>query len=1087
MRPSSLLIANRGEIAVRIARTAAELGIASVAVYPSDDGASLHVSAADRSVRLPGSGVAAYLDGAALVEAALTAGCDAVHPGYGFLSENAGFARACASAGLTFVGPAPETLDLFGDKVRARAFASEQGVPVPAGSDGPVSLDECRAFARTLEPGSALVLKAVAGGGGRGLRVVFDLAELDAAYERCRSEASSAFGSGALYVERFVAHARHVEVQVLGDGHAVLALGERECTLQRRGQKVVEIAPSPSLERSLREALTGAAVTLARAASYRGAGTFEFLVEPAGGSGSPAFVFIEANPRLQVEHTVTEAVTGVDLVAAQLALAGGARLPELGFDPDHPPPARGYALEVRLNAETITPAGEVRPAGGTIAHLELPSGPGVRVDAGAATGYTLNPNYDSLLAKIIVFTAQPEYAVVVRKAERALAATRIAGIATNLSFLRRLLARPEVAANEIDTRFIETHAAELAGDDAVERAAAASALARENGVVAVVAPMAGRLVAIDVALGERVATGRPVAVLAAMKMEHLIVAENGGTVQAIEARAGATLREGEPILWIEPGEAGSHDGAAESELDLDAARADLAEVRARHALLQDDARPAAVARRHASGRRMVRANLAELFDAGSFIEYGALAVAAQRRRRELDDLIANTPADGVIVGIGTINADDAGPHASRAATIAYDFTVLAGTQGFLNHKKTDRMLRLAKDWRLPVVLYAEGGGGRPGDTDAVGVAGLDVKTFASFAALSGAVPLVGIVAGRCFAGNAALLGCCDVIIATADSNIGMSGPAMIEGGGLGVFAPEDIGPIEVQRRNGVVDVAVADEREATAVARRYLSYFQGRAPRWSARDQRLLRGAIPENRLRTYDVRRVIETLADEGSVLELRRDFGAGIVTVLGRIGGRPAGIFANNPLHLGGAIDGDAADKAARFIRLCDAFGLPLVSLVDTPGFMVGPDIEAKAQVRRVCRMFVAGANVTVPFFAVVLRKGYGLGAQAMTAGSFHEPVFNVAWPSAEFGAMGLEGAVKLGYRKELAAIEDPAERQAFFEAAVARAYADGKALNMAAFLEIDAVIDPAETRDRIIRALDSIPARRDHGERRPFIDTW
>ena len=477
--------------------------------------------------------------------------------------------------------------------------------------------------------------------------------------------------------------------------------------------------------------------------------------------------------------------------------------------------------------------------------------------------------------------------------------------------------------------------------------------------------------------------------------------------------------------------------------------------------------------------------LADLCDAGSFTEYGALAVAAQRSRRSEDDLMRNTPADGMVTGIASINGELFGPERSRAVVMAYDATVLAGTQGMRNHYKTDRMLGIALKNRLPVVLFAEGGGGRPGDTDMPVVAGLHVGTFASYARLNGKVPVIGIVAGRCFAGNAALLGCSDVIIATRASNIGMGGPAMVEGGGLGAFAPEQIGPSEVQHGNGVIDVLVQDEAHAVAAARQYLSYFQGALMSFTAPDANALREIVPENRLRVYDTRAAMAGIADAGSLLELRTGFGKGIHTALARIEGRPVGILASNPLYLGGAIDADAADKAARFMQLCSAHGLPLVSLVDTPGFMVGPAIEEKAQVRHVSRMFVAAAHLAVPYFSVVLRKGYGLGAMAMTAGGFHEPDFIVAWPTGEFGAMGLEGAVKLGYRKELEAAAPGPARDALYGQLVARQYENGQALNMAATLEIDAVIDPAHTRAWLARGLAS--SARGGAPRGAMVDTW
>jgi acetyl-CoA carboxylase carboxyltransferase component len=587
-------------------------------------------------------------------------------------------------------------------------------------------------------------------------------------------------------------------------------------------------------------------------------------------------------------------------------------------------------------------------------------------------------------------------------------------------------------------------------------------------------PLQGQVVQWLVAPGGAVRAGDVVVIVEAMKMEHEVRSPVDGRVRECLYAEGETVDQEAVLLVIE---AGSDLPAADRTIparhagqEAAAVRDDLQRVLDRHALMLDAARPDAVAKRHALGLRTARENIADLCDPGSFSEYGALAVAAQRSRRSEDDLVRNTPADGMVTGIGRINGALFPSERSQAAVLAYDATVLAGTQGFRNHQKTDRLLGVALKNRLPVVLFAEGGGGRPGDVDMPIVAGLHVPTFASFARLNGQVPVVGVVAGRCFAGNAALLGCCDVIIATRGSNIGMGGPAMVEGGGLGVFRPEEIGPSAVQHGNGVIDVLVGDEAQAVAAARQYLSYFQGPVATFTAPDAAALRKVVPENRLRVYDSRAALQGLVDEGSLLELRTGFGIGIHTALARIGGRPVGLLASNPLHLGGAIDADAADKAARFLQLCNAHGLPLVSLVDTPGFMVGPAIEEQAQVRHVSRMFVAAAHLRVPFFSVVLRKGYGLGAMAMAAGGFHAPEFTVAWPSGEFGGMGLEGAVRLGYRKELEAVPEGPQRDALFEELVARQYERGQAMNMGATLEIDAVIDPAETRAWLLRGLAS-----------------
>jgi acetyl-CoA carboxylase carboxyltransferase component len=598
----------------------------------------------------------------------------------------------------------------------------------------------------------------------------------------------------------------------------------------------------------------------------------------------------------------------------------------------------------------------------------------------------------------------------------------------------------------------------------------------------VVSPLQGTVVAVEVATGDIVREGQTLVVLESMKMEHVVESPATGVVSDMAVAVGETVMPGAALATIELREDALPPGGVAASATAEVhERADLAEVLERHAVTRDERRPDAVARRRATGQRTARENVADLVDEGTFVEYAPLVVAAQRRRRSMEELIARTPADGLVGGMGKVDGQ-------AVVAMSYDYTVLAGTQGLWNHEKKDRLFDLAERMRLPVVFFTEGGGGRPGDTDGSGVAGLDCHAFNYFARLSGLVPLVGINSGYCFAGNAAILGCCDVIIATENSNIGMGGPAMIEGGGLGAYDPRDIGPMSVQVGNGVVDVAVTDEADAVAVAKRYLSYFRGPTHEWDCADQHALRTLVPENRLRVYDVRRVIDVLFDTDSVLELRRGFGDGMITALARVEGRPVGVVANNPAHLGGAIDVDAADKGARFVQLCDAFDVPLVFLCDTPGFMVGPDHEARAAVRHVTRMFVTGANVTVPFGTVVLRKGYGLGAQAMAGGSFKAPTFCVAWPTAEFGGMNLEGAVRLGQRRELEAIEDPEERARAFQTMVDRMYEHGKAVNMAGVFEIDDVIDPQDTRRWITTMLESAPAAPPrHDKKRPFVDTW
>mgnify|MGYP000016919004 FL=1 len=625
--------------------------------------------------------------------------------------------------------------------------------------------------------------------------------------------------------------------------------------------------------------------------------------------------------------------------------------------------------------------------------------------------------------------------------------------------------------------------------------------------VTVSSELTGVIVGLFVEAGSPVRVGEVLALVESMKMHHEVSAPVAGVVDSVSVEQGATVTVGQELVRIAEGVdvpvGTAHTAPATFRTDTartsptGLGRDDLREVIDRHAVGLDVRRPDAVERRRSRGHRTTRENIGDLVDDGTFVEYGPLVIAAQRRRRDLDDLIASTPADGLVGGIGEVNGELFGSgamgRASKVVAVSYDYTVLAGTQGTQNHRKKDRLFEVAERLRLPIVFFTEGGGGRPGDTDGIGVSGLDCLAFRWFAELSGTVPLVGVNSGYCFAGNAAILGCCDVVIATDDSNIGMGGPAMIEGGGLGVFQPTEIGPIDVQRSNGVIDIVVADEAEAVEVAKRYLSYFQGRTSTWSAPDQSALRDVVPVDRLRAYDIRRAIDGLFDVDSVLELRREFGIGMVTSLARIEGRPVGVIANDPGHLAGAIDSDGADKAARFMQLCDAFGLPIVTLVDTPGMMVGPAVEATALVRHCSRLFVTGANLSVPMVSVVTRKAYGLGAQAMMGGSTKAPVACLAWPTGEFGGMGLEGAVRLGYRKELEAVANDAERDALFRVMVDRMYAHGKAVSVASFFEIDDVIDPIDTRRWITTIFDAAPETHRAAidpmapPRRPNIDTW
>ena len=1082
-----LLVANRGEIAIRVIRAAAELNIPTVAIFPKDDAGSLHTGKAEEALTLKGTGTAAYLDIEQIVAAAKKSGCDAIHPGYGFLAENASFARRCTEEGLTFIGPRVDTLELFGDKARARAAAATAGVPVIRGLDHAVSLEEATTFFHDLGDGRGMMIKAIGGGGGRGSRVVESADEVAATFERCRTEAQAAFGNGEVYVEEFVQRARHIEVQILGDLHGTVAhLGERECSVQRYFQKIVELAPAPGLPDDLRTRIIDAAVRCADSVRYSNAGTFEFLVDVSGNNDRQPFAFIETNARLQVEHTVTEEVTGVDIVQAQIRLAQGASIAELGLDGPHVAKPRGSAIQARVCMESIREDGSIHPSSGTLTAYEVPSGPGVRTDGFGYSGYRTSLSFDSLLAKVIGHSPSANFADAVTRTSRALSEFRIEGVDTNIPFLQSILAHEDFATGSIHTRFIDEKITELAISRAPHRRFVApvggitsmNAIEAEQdtggpvgpaGSVGLVAPIQGTIVSISVAVGDEVRIGQPVAVVEAMKLQHDIKADRSGVVCAVSMSVGDVVREGYPIVFINEMAIEGGEIEADASVDIDHIRGDLREVNNRIARTLDAFRQDAVAVRHEMGRRTARENIADLLDEDSF--------------RELGPAAAGSIAGGSVMGIGSVNSDLFGEERSRVAVVHNDYMIATDTHS--GHYKQEPIHELVHRFRVPLVLFSEGEGRPYGSIGGLGAGvGVDAQVLSDFAKLSGLVPLVGVSTGHCFGANAALLACCDVIIATENSVIGMSGPAVVEASGMGTYAPEEIGSMSFQVPCGGVDILVKDDIAAVEAARKYLSYFQGPIDHWKAPDQRRMRHIIPENRVRTYDMRDIINTLADEDSVLEIRREFGIGVITAFIRIEGRTLGLVANNPAHLAGALDSPGADKGSRFFQLCDAFDIPVIVLMDCPGIMVGPNHEREALVRHSARLFNVGANLTTPMFGVMVRKAYGLGVQAMCGGSSQVPFFNVAWPTAEFAGMNIDGAVKLSARRELAAIEDPEERKALYDRKVSQGYEAARAINTGARY----VIDPADTRAWTARALKSLPPTPPRtGKRRAFIDTW
>jgi len=1098
----SVYVANRGLVATRVTRACRELDVGVVGSYEASDAQALWVRALDSAVPLPGKGASAYTDIQEHVKAALKHNAKYVHPGIGFLSESAEFAAAVAGAGLVFIGPSPRALALFGDKQKTCELAARIGIPV-------LSLGQVHGHgALSPEQRSALplIFKSVSGGGGLGLRVVTSEADAQQAYARCVSESGGSFGQVAVVIaERFLADARHIEVQVVGDGAAFMAFGTRDCSVQRRFQKLVEIAPAPHVPATTLDALTASAVALVKAAAYVGVATVEFLVPR---TRPHEFFLLEVNPRLQVEHTVTEQVYGVDLVHLQLKLARGLRLGE-AWPHAAPPRPNGVAVQLRVNGETMlaTPSGPmVVASSGVVAALDLPRGPGVRVESHAHAGYSPPPHFDSLLALVIV--QGDDWAAAVRRVRAALAQTRVLGLDTNLALLRAVCAHAAFVRGDVATRFVDEHL------DALTLAATASGVAdafpppapsspllslsstegeasEEAG--AVKAPMACVVVSLAVGEGALVRPGQELCVVSALKMEHAVHAPVGGSamlrVATLCCQPGDALARGQTVLRLVEEGALAHCEPDAANMG-NAAASDLEPLRklveARRLALDDTSRPKKTTR--PPGRLTARAIFSRVFDSlepPQYFEMGALAVAYGMPGA---DVRLDTAGDAFLCARGSVNG-------MRAMVCAYDYTVLAGTQGLVGHRKMDRAFEQALAMRLPVLLFAEGGGGRASDFG-LG-SGLDCHAFTLFAKLRLQVPLVSVVSGYCFAGNATLVGGSDVVVATREASIGMGGPAMIEGGGLGVVAPENVGPAPMHwRGNGCVDVLVDTDEDAVTMGKKLLGLFQLATARLTGRceapaNQERLRSTVPANRLRSFDVRGVIDVLFDAKSVVELKKHWGPSIATCLATLGGVPVGVIANDNRFSSGAIDADAAEKAARFVDMCSAFGLALVSLVDTPGFLVGVEAEKRGLVRRAGDMFAALARSRVPMAAVVLRKSYGLGAMAMTGGSMKEPALCVAWPTSEFGGMQFEGAVRLGFREVVANDED------MFKTLVAKAYENGSAMRIAQVFEVDdgtslpaqcvssanvrramrlfyfKVIDPASTRNVLLGFVQGVAA--------------
>lgn len=1083
MTLSKLLISNRGEIAVRVIRAAADMGISTVSIYPPDDSGSLHVHEADESILLDGRGVSAYLDIDQVIGAAVKAGCDSVHPGYGFLSENADFARACKGAGLIFVGPEVDTLELFGDKVRAREVALENDVPVLTGSGELGSVEEAEKFFNTLDGDKTMILKAVAGGGGRGARAVSDQAEIKGMYAEATAEAMNAFGDGSLFAERLITRARHIEVQILGDGSGEVSnFGERECSVQRRYQKVMEVAPAPNLPDGLRTRIIEAAQRLAAAVNYRSLGTFEFLVDATNLSAESGFYFIETNARLQVEHTVTEAVTGVDLVEAQLNVAAGLSLSDIGLNQEDVPELRGYAIQARVNMETVAPDGRTLPSVGTLSAFDPPSGPGVRTDTFGYAGYVTSPSFDSLIAKVIGHSKSSNFEDAIRRTYRALSEFRIEGVATNLPFLQNLLQHPDFAGMKIHTRFVDEQVATLAASNngihpqryaevnPADVVATVSTLEEDieipEGSVPVISPTQGIVAELTVAEGDAVSKGDQVAVMEAMKFFHTIRSEVSGIVERLIVAQGATALEGQTLAVVrllDEVDAEFSDRKDTPEAQDRTQRsigwdAELDELALRTHLAHQMGGENNVAFHKGRGKLTVRERIDSLVDLDSFEEIGTLAGSATYDSD--GNLTGFTPANTVI-GVSKING-------RKVMVNGGDFTIRGGASDANVGNKTAYSERMAIEWRIPFIRLLDAAGGSVRTFEQIGHTylpngpGHDVSPH-----LLPVVPSVAAVLGSVAGLPAVQAALAHFSVMVKDTSVLFAGGPPVVKAAFGIdITKEDLGDASVQVfQSGVVNNLAESEEEAFDMIRQFLSYLPNNVyempPYEEPDDDRnrrdeSLRDMVPRDNKTVFDPRPILESILDKGSIFEIAPNFGAGRITVLARVNGYPVGVMVNDSRVDGGATDIKAAEKIIRFIEMCETFHLPIINLADDPGFMIGLESESSGMLRVGARLHAVMADTKTPWLTFVIRQIFGVaGGCHIRLSGMHR---RYSWPSGNWGSMHIEGGVDAAYRREIAESEDPPAKR---EEIQNRLKQLASPFRTAQTFLVEEIIDPCDTR--------------------------
>jgi acetyl/propionyl-CoA carboxylase alpha subunit/acetyl-CoA carboxylase carboxyltransferase component len=1066
MKITSLLIANRGEIAIRIIRAAAEMGISTVAICSEDDTQSLHTKLADRLVVLPGKGAAAYLNTEGILAAANAEGCDAVHPGYGFLSENVAFARRCATQNIIFVGPSIESLSLFGSKTESRDLAGRCGVPLLPGTNGPTTLEEAIKFFKGAGPGAVLMIKALAGGGGRGIRAVHDIAEMEEAYNRCRSEAMAAFGNGDVFVEKKVLRPRHIEIQIIGDGKHVSHLGERECTIQRHNQKIIEVAPSPSLSATLRDKLTQAALKIAAKVNYLSLGTFEFLVDASVAAEESSYAFMEVNPRLQVEHTVTEEVTGVDLVKAQLEIAAGKTLIDLDLMRDIKP--RGHAMQLRINLETMDEKGSVIPESGTLSAYEVPGGKGIRVDGYGYNGYCTNPAFDSLIAKLIVHSSTSNYEDAVRKAYRALSEFKIKGVETNISFLQNLLCRSEVICNDIHTCFIDEHGQELAvaGGNHLSRyfemaANKASTPQVENmqmipqGTVSVVTRMKGTIVEVAVREGGAATKGQKLAVLEAMKMEHIITADCSGYIAEIYIAAGDVVEKGGVLFAIREAEVADNGKRVEEELSW---KSEIDDLRQKVEKARQMGGTERIANQHAKGRLTVRERLDCLLDQGSFREIGTLAGQAVYGD---DGKLQSFLPSSTVMGYGQIDGQ-------TACVFGNDFTIKGGSSDENAANKAEFLMRMAKERRMPLVcLYDSAGGSvtEGGDHTIVPVN----YGWATLTELMALVPVVTANLGTSAGWIAVQVAFSHFNVMTKNSELFVAGPPLVKRALDIDITKQQLGNYKVHAyQSGVVDNVAQDEKDAFRQIKKFLSYLPPNVwhqpPRVETDDdpnrrEEELISLVPHDPRKAFDIRKLISLVVDKDSLFEYARYYGESVVTALARLNGYPVAVISNDSTCLGGAQDVPGAEKMLKFIDLADTFHLPIICMMDVPGYFIGPDSEKTGPERKAVRLHAAMHQATTPWVTVLIRRAFGVAGAGH--GQYNRLNLRYSWPSGRWGSLPIAGGTLAAFRAEIEAAADPEAMRIEIEKRLADLESPIRTAHYFGLMGVEEVIDPRDTR--------------------------